>query len=221
MIENSAGIHPHVCIASFHHMGGGGNRNTWSLIFVTFAAVELKHHLLPRSEPTIQRSHQPLTRYHKRQYFTPVGRSPALYCVKGDSWEDAAHRVRQAHVMAAPVVDAEGVLVAVLNPNDLLHEMEIEATDDIMRQSGSGGGESYFGTPLGRLVASRVGWLLGLLCLQSFSSLILQSFQNVIERNMVIALFLTMLTGTAGNAGNQVRESRPTSPLQVDESTGP
>lgn len=38
-------------------------------------------------------------------------------------------------------------------------EMEIEATDDIMRQSGSGGGESYFGTPLPRLVASRVGWL--------------------------------------------------------------
>lgn len=43
-----------------------------------------------------------------------------------------------------------------------------------------------------------------LLCLQSFSSLILQSFQNVIEKNIVIALFLTMLTGTAGNAGNQV-----------------
>ncbi|CAM9358499.1 unnamed protein product, partial [Laminaria digitata] len=81
--------------------------------------------------------------------------------------------------------------------------MEIEATDDIMRQSGSGGGESYFGTPLPRLVASRVGWLVSLLCLQSFSSLILQSYQSVIEKNIVIALFLTMLTGTAGNAGNQ------------------
>lgn len=102
------------------------------------------------------------------------------------------------------MVDSEGVLVAVLNPSDLLNEMEIEATDDIMRQSGSGGGESYFGTPLVRLVASRVGWLVGLLGLQSFSSLILQSYQSVIERNIVIALFLTMLTGTAGNAGNQV-----------------
>ncbi|CAM9195912.1 unnamed protein product [Ectocarpus sp. 8 AP-2014] len=122
---------------------------------------------------------------------------------EGDSWEDAAHRLRQANVLAAPVVDSDGVLVAVLNPSDLLQEMEIEATDDIMRQSGSGGGESYFGTPLSSLVASRVGWLVSLLCLQSFSSLILQSFQNVIEKNIVIALFLTMLTGTAGNAGNQ------------------
>ncbi|CAM9764307.1 unnamed protein product [Pylaiella littoralis] len=122
---------------------------------------------------------------------------------EGDSWEDAAHRLRQAKAMAAPVVDGDGVLIAVLNPSDLLQEMEIEATDDIMRQSGSGGGESYFGTPLPSLVASRVGWLVSLLCLQSFSSLILQSFQDVIERNIVIALFLTMLTGTAGNAGNQ------------------
>lgn len=86
----------------------------------------------------------------------------------------------------------------------MVQEMEIEATDDIMRQSGSGGGESYFGTPLSRLVASRVGWLVSLLCLQSLSSLILQSYQHVIEKNIVIALFLTMLTGTAGNAGNQV-----------------
>lgn len=39
---------------------------------------------------------------------------------KGDSWEDAAHRLRQANAMAAPVVDSEGVLIAVLNPADLL-----------------------------------------------------------------------------------------------------
>eukprot|EP00611_Tribonema_gayanum_P028534 TRINITY_DN7359_c0_g1_i1.p2 TRINITY_DN7359_c0_g1~~TRINITY_DN7359_c0_g1_i1.p2 ORF type:complete len:161 (-),score=34.73 TRINITY_DN7359_c0_g1_i1:359-841(-) len=39
--------------------------------------------------------------------------------------------------------------------------------------------------------------------LQSLSSVILTHFQSVIERHIVIALFLTMLTGTAGNAGNQ------------------
>ncbi|CAM9740529.1 unnamed protein product [Ascophyllum nodosum] len=126
---------------------------------------------------------------------------------EGDIWEDAVHRLRLANVMAAPVVDSDGILVAVVNPGDLMKEMEIEATDDIMRQSGSGGGETYFGTPLPRLVASRVGWLVSLLCLQSLSSLILQNYQHVIEKNMVIALFLTMLTGTAGNAGNQARSS--------------
>ena len=50
-------------------------------------------------------------------------------------------------------------MFCILLAYSLPQEMEIEATDDIMRQSGSGGGESYFGTPLPRLVASRVGWL--------------------------------------------------------------
>ncbi|CAN0210288.1 unnamed protein product, partial [Phaeothamnion confervicola] len=96
---------------------------------------------------------------------------------EGDSWEEAAHRLRAANVMAAPVVDEDGFLVAVLNPSDLLKEMEIEATDDVMRYSGSGGGESYFGTPLSRLVASRVGWLVSLLLLQSLSSVLLTYYQ--------------------------------------------
>ena len=39
--------------------------------------------------------------------------------------------------------------------------------------------------------------------LQSVSSSILSNYSNLIERNVVLALFLTMLTGTGGNAGNQ------------------
>ncbi|CAN0345086.1 unnamed protein product, partial [Discosporangium mesarthrocarpum] len=131
------------------------------------------------------------------------GAEGLLLLREGDSWEEAVHQLRAANATAAPVLDEGGDLVGVLSPSDLVREMEIEATDDVMRFSGSGGGETYFGTPLARLVASRVGWLVSLLCLQSLSSVILQRYQRVIERHMVIALFLTMLTGTAGNAGNQ------------------
>lgn len=105
-------------------------------------------------------------------------------------------------------------------------------------------GESYFGTPLFKLVSARAWWLISLLMLQSLSSVILTKFSGLIEvrgpppsmtqvfsppspsfppyigvsmllswlwldamgvqqKHLVIALFLTMLTGTAGNAGNQ------------------
>lgn len=91
----------------------------------------------------------------------------------------------------------------IITPTDMLNEMEMEATDDVSRFSGSGGGESYFGTPLVQLVTARAWWLISLLMLQSLSSIILTHFSALIERHLVIALFLTMLTGTAGNAGNQ------------------
>jgi len=49
----------------------------------------------------------------------------------------------------------------------------------------------------------RVRWLLGLLILQSTSSLVLSRYADLIKENIVVTLFLTMLVGAGGNAGNQ------------------
>jgi Mg/Co/Ni transporter MgtE len=50
---------------------------------------------------------------------------------------------------------------------------------------------------------SRGQWLLGLLVLQSSSSVVLQQYADLVRDNIVITLFLTMLVGAGGNAGNQ------------------
>jgi Mg/Co/Ni transporter MgtE len=36
--------------------------------------------------------------------------------------------------------------IGIITPSDMLYEMEIEATDDVMRFSGSGGGKSLAGS---------------------------------------------------------------------------
>ncbi len=50
---------------------------------------------------------------------------------------------------------------------------------------------------------SRGRWLLGLLVLQSMSSFVLDSYQDLLKEHLVVTLFLTMLVGAGGNAGNQ------------------
>lgn len=50
---------------------------------------------------------------------------------------------------------------------------------------------------------SRGRWLLGLLVLQSMSSVVLENYQQLIKDHLVVTLFLTMLVGAGGNAGNQ------------------
>lgn len=50
---------------------------------------------------------------------------------------------------------------------------------------------------------SRGRWLLGLLVLQSTSSFVLDSYQQLLRDHLVVTLFLTMLVGAGGNAGNQ------------------
>lgn len=51
--------------------------------------------------------------------------------------------------------------------------------------------------------ASRGRWLVGLLVVQSLSSVVLERFEPLIREHLTITLFLTMLVGAGGNAGNQ------------------
>ena len=46
-------------------------------------------------------------------------------------------------------------------------------------------------------------WLLGLLVLQSSSSVVLERYADLVKDHIEITLFLTMLVGAGGNAGNQ------------------
>ena len=62
---------------------------------------------------------------------------------------------------------------------------------------------SYFGTPLWQLILRRSSVLTVLMFMQSLSSMVLTQYEELIQANVFLALFLTMLTGTGGNAGNQ------------------
>ena len=46
----------------------------------------------------------------------------------------------------------------------------------------------------------RGSWLIGLLVVQSFSSIILSSYENLLNQHPAIVFFLTMLIGAGGNA---------------------
>ena len=50
---------------------------------------------------------------------------------------------------------------------------------------------------------ARGKWLIFLLVLQSCSSFVLSSNEALIQDNVIITLYLTMLVGAGGNAGNQ------------------
>ena len=63
--------------------------------------------------------------------------------------------------------------------------------------------DEHLRVPLWRHIQIRTPWLLFLLLLQSFSALIMGRFDDIFQRHIVIALFVTMIIGAGGNAGNQ------------------
>jgi len=62
---------------------------------------------------------------------------------------------------------------------------------------------TYFSLPYYKLALNRLPWLVGLLLLQSFSAAIMGGFEKLLERHIIVTLFVPMLVGSGGNAGNQ------------------
>lgn len=58
--------------------------------------------------------------------------------------------------------------------------------------------------PLWKVFLQRMPWLVGLMMVQSVSSVVLQQYEDLIEANVIIASYLTMLVGGGGNAAVQV-----------------
>lgn len=118
--------------------------------------------------------------------------------------EDVANQMRHYNLESAPVIDKEKHFLGIITAENVFEIIAEEESEDVYKMSGQAPMEhTYFATPTWTLVWQRIPWLVGLLFLQSISSMILASYDKMINNYAIITFFLTMLIGTGGNAGNQ------------------
>lgn len=121
-----------------------------------------------------------------------------------DNAESTARWLLTLDHLAMPVTDETDRLVGLLTFDDA-HEIVEEAdTEDAAR----GGGheplqQPYLSTPLAKVVRSRIVWLLVLALSAILTVHVLDTFEETLATAVVLALFIPLLTGTAGNTGNQ------------------
>lgn len=132
----------------------------------------------------------------------PNGRAPIegeeeevdmIVKMKGNP-EEILQKLREAGLMKSAVVDT--VIMHSDKARLQLGTKTIKGRQRVKERS-------YFGTPLLQLIMRRSSVLTVLMFLQSLSSFVLTQYEELIQQNVFLALFLTMLTGTGGNAGNQ------------------
>jgi len=127
-----------------------------------------------------------------------------LHVYVDEDQEDVANQMHHYGLLYAPVIDKNKHFLGVITADDVFEIIKEEGSEDVYRMFGLIPIEhSYFSTPTWRLVWQRGIWLVGLLVLQSVSSIILKSYSSILNEYTIIAIFLTMLIGTGGNAGNQ------------------
>lgn len=118
--------------------------------------------------------------------------------------EDAARRLLDAGGLALPVVDREQRLVGLLTADDAARVVDAASEED---QARAGGSEplrrAYLLTSVRHLTRARIVWLLVLAVSAVLTVQVLEIFEATLEQQVVLALFIPLLTGIGGNTGAQ------------------
>lgn len=121
-----------------------------------------------------------------------------------DDQEAVANVVKRYDLNAVAVLNNDGRLVGIVTVDDVMDVIEQEQTEDISNlQMVTPLEDSYLETPVFSMVKKCVPWIVILLILGTFSSLVLSKFETSLTLVPILAAFIPVLMDTGGNAGGQ------------------
>jgi magnesium transporter len=116
--------------------------------------------------------------------------------------EDVALRFQKYALVSAAVVDGAGRLVGMITVDDIVHIIQEEASEDVLRLSGAGD-EGDINEPVLESYRARVRWLITNLGTALVASTVISFFEGAIAQLVVLAVLMPIVAGVGGNAGTQ------------------
>ncbi len=127
-----------------------------------------------------------------------------IFITTHDDKENAAKLLDKYNFLALPVVDMEDRLVGIITVDDAIDVLQEENTEDIQKMNAIVPTEKpYLKMKVFDTWKSRILWLMFLMVSATFTSMILNAFEDKLSAMIILTSFIPMLTGTGGNAGGQ------------------
>ncbi len=125
-------------------------------------------------------------------------------CYASTDQEEVANMFRRYDLNAMAVLNDDNRLIGIVTIDDAVDVLTDEATEDIEAMSGVQAlDDSYMKTSAGKMAKKCIPWIVTLLILGTFSSLILSIFEEKLAMLPIMAAFVPVLMDTGGNAGGQ------------------
>jgi magnesium transporter len=115
--------------------------------------------------------------------------------------EEVALRFQKYALISAAVVDAAGRLVGMITVDDIVHIIQEEADEDILKLSGAGDGD--INDSVAEIVGTRLRWLVVNLGTAIVASIVIGLFSATIEQMVALAILMPIVASLGGNAGTQ------------------
>lgn len=127
-----------------------------------------------------------------------------VFCMTHDDQEEVSEKISDYDLMAIPVVDKEGRLVGIVTVDDIIDVLEQETTEDFeIMAAMTPSDKPYSRTGAIDMWKNRVPWLLFLMLSATFTTMILNSFEDALAVQAVLIGFIPIIMGTGGNSGAQ------------------
>lgn len=119
----------------------------------------------------------------------------------GDDQVDVAQTFRDYDFLALPVTDYDDHLLGIVTVDDIIDVIDDEAASDYSGLAGVNV-EEINENPV-RSAAQRLPWLITLLFLGMTTASLISHYEELVSEASILAVFISLITGTAGNAGTQ------------------
>ena len=122
--------------------------------------------------------------------------------------EEVAKIVARYNILAVPVVDEMNTLVGIVTVDDVIDIIRAEATEDILKMAGIGGGGEYVETQSVLMsVRKRLPWLFASWVGGIVACYVVGHFQQSLNKLVYLAAFMPIIMGMGGNVGTQTSSS--------------
>lgn len=115
--------------------------------------------------------------------------------------EEVALRFQKYALISAAVIDKAGRLVGMITVDDVVHIIQEEAGEDILRLSGAGDGD--INEPIAMTIRTRLSWLVVNLGTAMLAASVVGIFEGAIAHFALLAVLMPIVSGMGGNAGTQ------------------
>ena len=120
--------------------------------------------------------------------------------------ERVAEIIEKYDLLALPVINKESQLLGIITQDEAIDVIRAEHTEDMEKFMGIAQAASefdYLETSSWIHFKKRAIWVVSLAALGLISGVIIHSYENALEKLLILALYMPMVADTGGNSGSQ------------------
>ncbi|WP_341654055.1 magnesium transporter [Blattabacterium cuenoti] len=122
-----------------------------------------------------------------------------------DTEKEATKIFSMSNRISIPVIDDQDFLLGIVTVDDILWILNENYRENFRKieEREALNNQSYLNVPLYKLIKKRAGWLILLFIGEMLTTTVMQKFSSVIEKAVVLALFIPLVVSSGGNSGSQ------------------